>query len=132
MGLKGALQKAAKAVVKGLGDVAETITYRSFSSAPFSAASGTATRTETTITGVKVILSDYSSREIDARAKGVPGEDASEIRETDRKALIPSLSLSVIPKTSDRVERAGGEIWEVIKVDTDPATAAWVLQLRRP
>lgn len=67
----------------------------------------------------KAIVETYSER---MRAEGL-------VHVKDRKVLILANSLSVRPRTNDRVT-ISGITFLVMNVETDPATAVWTLQGR--
>lgn len=55
--------------------------------------------------------------------------DAGLVDQNDRKVLILTKSLSVVPRQGDRVV-ISGVTFTAIEVQTDPATAVWVIRGR--
>lgn len=55
--------------------------------------------------------------------------DGTVIRRNDKKAIIAKLDLTPTPAEDDKI-LADGQEWIVKNVKTDPANAAWVLQIR--
>jgi hypothetical protein len=77
-------------------------------------AGGTATYTP------RAVLGSYRTFEIDGQ----------NIRPNDKKVLIAANDLAVTPGVDDAVT-ISGETWVVVDVKTDPASAMWVLRVRR-
>ena len=120
MGLKSTIESAVKAGFAALGDIVETVTYKSYAStSSYNPDTGTVTRTETSLT-VGVVFMEYNKRDID----GV------QIQAHDQRVLIRQAALSVTPSLNDRIVRSTGKIWEIISVGEDPAHATWDLQVR--
>lgn len=126
MGLKEALQKAAQGAVKAVGNVAVSAVYRAQSTTTYNATAGTNTTTYSTTAGVKVVIDEF-------RFVGANGTMDLDVRVDDRAALIPAKYISgVTPTSQDQIDLDDGTTWTVINTFTDPATALWKLQIRRP
>lgn len=122
MGLRDAIQKAARTAVLAVGDVAVSANYLAHSSTTYNASTGSVATTYATTAGITLVFQGFRLHQI----------DGEKVRPEDKKALIPSLSLSsVVPSPDDQVV-ASGVAWTVISVGIDPADALHVLQVRRP
>ena len=112
-------------------DVLEPVLFRQDTGAIVqSTDTGAITRT-TTDTAVNVVVASYSLREIvESQRDGAQ----TTIQPEDAKCLIPAqdLGASIVPTPQDRIVRADASVWNVISVQTDPARALWVLQIRKP
>lgn len=126
MGLRELVQReTARAVNKALGDIPEVCTYKRATGSAYNPATGTFTRSYSSVPNVKVVFASYSQREIEDAQGRIKGED--------QKALIPSLSLAgALPSLSDQIVRPDTSTWEVVFSETDPAQALYKLQIRRP
>lgn len=121
MGLREAMQKAAEATVGALGTVGVSTNYQAFASTTYNASAGSAVAAYSTTAGVTVIFDEFRLEQI----------DGEHVKPEDKKALIPSRSISgVTPKVNDRVVDGDGT-WTVVRVNADPAEALWTLQVRR-
>ena len=120
MGLKETLLAATNAAFTIIGNVKVTVTYHHQTTTSYNTTTGAITRGEST-QSVEVVLLDYARRDI----------DGEHVRPTDRRALIEAATLSGAPTLQDRLT-INSEAWEVIRVSTDPITAHYDLQLRRP
>lgn len=117
--MRALIARAVGAGMTALGDIKESITYKSYSaSSSYDADSGTVTRTETSTT-LSGVFMDYTNREIDGEV----------IRPRDQKFLFRQALLAVAPTLNDRIVRSG-KTWEVFGVEQDPAAATWTLQVR--
>lgn len=105
-----------------MGDIPESADYKSVTTPTYDPTAGTITMPNTNHVGVPVIFTSFSRMEIDGQA----------IRAEDQKAIIATRDLPVTPTINDTITMANGVIWSVIGIRTDPAGAAWVLQMRRP
>lgn len=122
MSLRATVQKAVKTGVKALGDIRESATYGGVSTVVYDPATGTMVTTTSGGGIVKMVFTSFAFMEIDGSA----------VLANDRKAIIPTLDLAIVPTLNDTITRADGSAWNVIGIKTDPAGAAWVLQIRRP
>jgi len=122
MGRRADLSAIAESLLANTGDIAEVITYRSFTGIVEDVAAGTSTGTFTDIADIKAIFVAFDSRQIDGAA----------IRSQDEMALIPAKNIAdVTPGLDDLIVR-GTDTWEVVRVWSDPALALWKIQVRRP
>ncbi len=121
MGLAATITNAVASGFAALGDVVETVTYQHRSSASYSTSAGIVTEGFTNDTASAVIV-DYSRQE---RA------DAA-IQPEDRKALVLASTLTAAPALGDQLVTAAGQTLQVVGIETDPVSAVWVLQVRRP
>lgn len=80
----------------------------------------TVTNVITTYSGVPMVLLKFAVTDAveDVRPK------------TDRKVLIASLNLAVTPRTADKIELVSGEMYEVVKVLSDPSDSLISLHVR--
>lgn len=122
MGLRDVVQKATQAAVAAVGDIAASATYCSFASASYNASAGTNVATFTSTAGVSVVFNDFRLDQVDGQV----------VLSEDKQAMIPALALpGVVPTTADKLV-SDGATWNVQRVQTDPADALWILQVRRP
>lgn len=82
---------------------------------------GTTTGGTVSVTGVRMMLAGYHSRDI----------DGDKIRPKDKKALIPSLNLPGVTCAEDHVISLSDGDWIVKAARIDPAGAMWTLQIRK-
>ena len=122
MSLRTTVQRAVKTGLKAMDDIQETATYSGVTTTAYDPATGTITETSGGGGVVKMVFMSFSFMEIDGVA----------VLANDRKVIIASLDLDVTPTLNDTITRADGSAWNVIASKTDPAGAAWVLQIRRP
>lgn len=115
------IQRAVKAGVGALTGIAESVTYRSAADPTYNTTTGALTTTMTDVT-VSVVFAGYRRDEIDGEV----------IRPEDQKCLIPTKDFSPTPGVNDQITRASGEVWSVQGIGKDPASALWVLNVRRP
>lgn len=120
MGLREAIASAVKSGFTALGNVKETVTYKTYqSTSSYDTTTGTVTRTETSTTLSGVFMS-YTKREIDNAA----------VAPHDQKFLCQQADLATTPTLEDRLVRSNGTSWEVVWVKEDPAHVTWELQVR--
>lgn len=122
MSLRTAIQQAIQAGMNAMGDIQETSTYTNVTANTYNATTGVSTPTKTSYTGVKIVFDRYSVLEIDGDA----------VRPEDLKALVAKRNLTPTPSLNDYITRGDGTVWVVVAVATDPVTAMWELQIRRP
>ncbi len=122
MSLRATVQKAVRTGLKAMDDIQESATYGGVTTTVYDPATGTMVSTPGGGGIVKMVFTSFSFMEIDGQA----------VLANDRKAIIASLDLDVVPTLNDSITRADGTVWNVIGIKTDPAGAAWVLQIRRP
>lgn len=121
MGLAATIANAVGVGFAALGDVAETVTYRHRSAASYSASAGVVTESFSDDTA-SAVIADYTRQE---RAD-------TAIQPEDRKALVLASTLTAAPVLGDQLVTAAGQTLQVVGVETDPVSAVWVLQVRRP
>lgn len=117
-----AIQDAIRGAFTAFGDLAPVATYIAVTASSYDATTGAVTNTEKTYKGIPMVFARYKKREVDGDA----------ILPEDQKVIIAALNLPVTPTVNDRIVMASGAIWKVMDKATDPATAVWVLQVRRP
>lgn len=127
-GLKDIFQKAAQTAHAVFKDVAIKVDYHSIGTFTYDATAGTNVESGGhDQKAVRFIFENYSTKEIDNEI----------ILSTDQKASVPVLNLEMVPKPSDyltkplTVDEEEGVVWNVVGVKTDPAEAAWELQVRK-
>jgi hypothetical protein len=121
MGLKSVFQNAAKTIFTAFDDIPISVTYVSKGDSTYNVATGVAVPSSETEYTVDGILEDYTAVEID---------DIT-ILSTDQKFLIPQLNLSPTPREQDEIV-IDSITWQVIDIETDPAEALWIMQIRKP
>lgn len=122
MSLREQIQQAVQDGIAAMDDLAESSTYTSVGTPSYTPSTGAITEPSTLYAGVPIIFTSYSRMEIDGEA----------VRAEDQKAIIATQDLTPMPTINDTITRADGTIWNVISIRTDPAGAAWILQVRRP
>jgi len=122
MSLRQQVQQAVQAGMRAMDDLPESADYKSVTTPSYDPTTGTITTPNTQHVGIPVIFTNFSRREIDGEA----------IRAEDQKAIIATRDLPATPTINDTITRADGIAWSVIGIRTDPAGAAWVLQIRKP
>ena len=122
MGLAEQIQSAVSSGMKAFGNVRKVITYHS---------SGTFVYNPNTGTDSEVGAVDIENLNVSFTSYKVEDIDNETIHREDKKVLIPSLDLSVVPKDTDYILTENGtERWNVKSKKIDPADAMWVLQVR--
>lgn len=114
MGLAETIQNAAQTAIKALGNLPVVVIYTS----------GTYTNgqlTGTVTLTVSAIRLDYDVSKID----GV------NVLVHDRQYLIAGRAFGAVVPTKDDTITIGADVWTVKRVTTDPASAAWLLQVRK-
>lgn len=122
MSLREQIQQAVQSGIAAMDDLAESSTYTSVATPSYTPSTGAITEPSTLYAGVPIIFTSYSRMEIDGEA----------VRAEDQKAIIATMDLVPTPTLNDTITKADGTVWNVIGIRTDPAGAAWVLQVRRP
>lgn len=122
MSLRTTVKKAVKSGMQALGDIRESATYGGISTVAYDPNTGTMVQTGSGGGVVPMVFSSFSFMEIDGLA----------VLTDDRKAIIATLDLDLVPTLNDTITRTDGTTWNVIGIKTDPAGAAWVLHIRRP
>jgi hypothetical protein len=118
MGLRSTIQNAANSAFTALGDIPISVTYTQVSNGGYDTATGSITEITSTET-VTAIITSYAEERINAGLA----------QSTDRQALIPGKDLGLIPKPQDRISFDSTD-YEVYKVEKDPVSAIYKLQLR--
>lgn len=121
MGLLEAIRDGVKAGFSALGNLRESITYERRTSPAYNVTTGAVTATAAN-TSCTAVIGRYDVEEIDAGA----------VLDTDAKALVERSQLAFEPVVGHIIVRADATRWRIESVKTDPATAVWVLQLRKP
>ncbi len=120
--IKDAVQQGLSALRDPSLDIQKLGTYHSKGQETYDTTTGAVSITSTAYTSVPMIFTSYDRKEIDGEA----------ILAEDQKVIISTRDLVPVPTINDAITRADGSIWSVISIKTDPAGAAWVLQVRRP
>ena len=123
MGLLDTIKAGVNTAFSVVDDLLSTVDYYSFEGSDYDADTGTPTTRYVSYSNVKILIEDYSRREVD-------GEN---IQSQDKKVSIPADNLAVNPKPKDKFFESTGQEWRVVDYDpsTDPAKAMHVLQCRR-
>ena len=123
MGLRESLQALMPKVITMLGTIAVTAVYHSVGTFTYDTTTGANVETGGSDTTTKCAVVDYTQEEIQKNTK-------YEIFMTDKKVLIPSLSLpGVVPKVTDYLT-IDSVVYKVISKTIDPAEAMWEIQAR--
>lgn len=126
MGFKSLIAAQVKGAFKILGSdvdgLAPLHTYISVNGAVdvYDPITRTVIETSTTYLNISMLLVRFSIEDMNSEVKP----------QTDRKALIASLNLPVIPGEKDRIE-IGGVVYTVHKVLSDPSDSLHILHIRR-
>lgn len=122
MGLREAFKKAAQTAFTAAGNIKETVTYRSKTSASASYDPDTGIVTDAyTDYSVSMIINKSRSFQHDNRA----------ILENDDDAMIPVDNLTPTPQLHDQILRNTTDIWDIVWLKSDPALALWTFQIRK-
>lgn len=121
MGLRAVFASAVASAFTALGDIPQSATYRRTTTTYVpSTGNNTSTNADTTITA---IFTRFNEIEI-ARTSG--------IQVTDIKALVQVASLAITPSIQLDTIINGGNTYNVVNFNKDPAGAMYVFQLRAP
>ncbi len=122
MGLRDAIQNAVNSAIIATGDIAVSTTYETFGSTTYNASAGTNVTTRVTTGNVSVIFDMFRIDQID----GV------NVKPEDKLALVAQKQIpGITPGINDRILE-GTVVWQVQRVNVDPAGAMWQLQVRKP
>lgn len=123
MGLSSVIQQAVTTAFGAMGDMVGAITVNCYSDNPtYDAATGAITSSATAYSITKALWTKYKAHEV----------NNSTIMPYDSKLLILQSELTVMPKPKvDTVIDADSNTWDIIHVGQDPASAIWILQVRR-
>lgn len=125
MGLRDTFSKAAQTVFAAAGDVPVTTYYYAHATAVYDVSSGTVS-TGVTQTVTSMIFENFTQAD----------RENFSIEPTDQKGTIPQAYISgIVPSVKDHIQiiEAGASVrYDVVKKMQDPASATWVLQLRKP
>lgn len=120
MSLTASLRSATKAAISALGDLATTCTYNHRDqSGTYAPATGTVTNTDTTVSNVKVVVTDETRVE--------PGGQSKMQMSV---AYIHSSELTTDPADGDWFTTADGRRWTVRKILANNEIV-WELQVER-
>jgi phosphoribosylamine-glycine ligase len=112
----------ARVVGKALRGLFLDATYETVSAGTYDPLTDTFSGAGTVTYAVKAIAEGYPERLVAVK-------DAL-IRRSDRRVTILAASLPVSPRAGDKITLAGGQLLQVISVESDQARATWVLQAR--
>lgn len=122
MGLRNTFQSLAQTIIKSFGDVPIECEYKELTANSYSASTGAHTVTYTTYSSVPIIFNAFKLEEIDGVA----------VQPEDQTAYMAAKDADgVTPEPDDIIEKEGIE-WKVVSARTDPASALWILHIRRP
>ena len=124
MGLAEVIQSAAATAFQIAGNVAEACSYVPPPDAgdAYEPTLGTIDTSELESTPViHAVFSAYSLRE----------QLNESLQPTDQRCSVSRMLNTVAPVVNGTFVRSDGSVWKVIAVRTDPASAAWDLQVRR-
>lgn len=122
MGLREALNKAAAAAFTAIGDIPESATFRRTTTA-YVPSTGVSTVTNTDYIVTKAVFTKYDNFEIDRVI--ILGTDVKMIFQTSKLSITPNIA-------TDKIVRADGKIYNILRVYHDPAMVTTTLQLRTP
>ena len=117
MGLRATIASAVGTAFNAIGDIAETITYRSRTDGSYNAATGVVSHTDTD-TSIKAVITALS----DSQDPNTIAEEHS----GDLSFLFQQSDLTGDPDTGDEIVR-GGETYTVNKIEFDPAGATFTV-----
>ena len=120
MGLADIFKDAAETIIDAFDDIPISVTYVRKGSSVYVPGTGAVTSTDTEYT-VKGIPDEFETEEINNLS----------ILRTDKLFYIASNDLDVTPVVSDEII-ISDVTWQVISVQSDPADALWVIQIRKP
>ena len=121
MGLRATFASAVSAAFTALGDIPQSATYRR-TTTTYDPTTGnnTSTNADTTVTA---IFTRFSEMEI-GRAVGIQVTDVKMLLQQSSLAITPSIQLDTIIN--------GGNTYNIVNFNPDPAGAMYVFQLRAP
>lgn len=122
MSLKAQIQRAVRAGISSMGDLAQRVTYISMGIPTYDATTGQVTMPRTTLANLPMVLARFSRREIDGDA----------VRAEDQKAVAATLDVPVTPTINDQLLDEQGVTWSVIGILGVPGQSVMTLHLRRP
>jgi len=119
MGLIDTIQKAAQSAIQGIGDLAPICSYYEQGKSERDKLTREVT-SQDTVYEVRALVTDYTTAELKNSA----------IKSTDQKILIASNDLAIVPKKKDYLIDSDGITWSFEAINTDPASALWIIQGR--
>ena len=125
MGLKTLIQKTVQNTIKntfgGPDGISQEVVYkRSESPKTYDPVTRTVAVTVTEYSGIACMFTAFT----------VDDTDDSVRPSSDKKALIPSLEISFIPKEDDKITDSTGKNYTVKRLMSDPASALYILHVR--
>ena len=122
MGLQAIFKGAAQTIFEAFDDVPISSIYSSVSDDITYDPTGSGSITDTvTNQTVDIIFAYYETAQI----------DGTKIRASDQKAMIPVENLTATPGQKDYIT-TNAKRWNVVAIETDPAEALWIMQIRKP
>ena len=122
MALRNTFRSLAKTIITSFGDVAIESEYREVTGTTYNASTGAHTTTYTSYSSVPVIFNAFSFKEVDGVA----------VQPEDKTAYIAAEHIPDCSPEPDDLIISEEETWQVIRVNTDPASALWIIHVRRP
>ncbi len=117
MGLRATIASAVGTAFNAIGDIVETITYRSRTDGIYNAATGVVSHADTD-TSIQAVVEAISGEQ---DANVIAGEHSGDLMFTFKQS-----QLSGDPDTGDEIVR-GGETYTVNKIEFDPAGATFMV-----
>ena len=125
MGLKESIQNLMPKVITALGTLASTAIYHSTGTFTYDATTGINTEVNGINKTTACVVVEYTQEELMSNERVV-----HDILITDKKVLIPKISLgSIVPKMTDYLT-ISSVVYKVINKSIDPAEAMWEIQVR--
>lgn len=122
MGIRAVFANAAATIFTALGDIPQSATYRRTTTTVYDPTTGnyTSTNSDTTISA---IFTRFSEMEL-GRSPALQLTDVKMILQQASLAITPSIQLDTIIN--------GGNTYNIVNFNPDPAGATYVFQLRAP
>jgi len=121
MGLRATFASAVSAAFTALGDIPQSATYRRTTTVyDPTTGNNTSTNSDTTVTA---IFTRYSQMEL--------GQNVS-LKVTDVKMILRQASIAITPSIQLDTVINGGNTYNIVNFNPDPAGATYVFQLRAP
>lgn len=121
MGLRETVARAVDAAFDAIGNLVETVTYKSVTASGYTPATGAVTRTTTNVTLPRTVFFEFTQKEID--------NDPAVA--TDMKLMFPAADLNgIVPKSQDIFTDSLGRTWEVQRLLSVPTDVVYILHCR--
>lgn len=111
-----------------LGTLRKSCTYKEMTDDTYDTSNGNATDVSVaTFPGIMIVFAAFNFTKTLA---GIMQNDEKVILDIDKKAIFPSLDLSIAPKVNDQIVAPDGVIWRVMGIGGDPKPAIHTLHVR--